>query len=297
MRDKLPGMYDAIVNADRMLIAVGFILCLLVVYFIALRLKRVISVQSLEISAKESVYLSFIGYFFNNFLPTSFGGDLLKAYYAGKKSNNQTGAFAGVFMDRVLAMIPFTFIPVVTITFFSHRISNRPLIAMVYIIFLISAVFAWMILHKNTTKYFSLVLNPFKESLWYEKIKSGYGLLNLYSKHMVVLLWSLFLSVVAQGLSVIAVYIFARALGVYDIGLGVFFIIVPIIGIMTIVPSINGLGIREGAYVYLLSPYMSSEKALALSVLVFASLLMYSIIGGFIYGFQKNAFSFQANLK
>ena len=293
MRDKLPSMYDAIINADRALILYGFILFLCSAYFIALRLKKVISVQSIQISVNESLYLTFIGYFFNNFLPTSFGGDVLKAYYAGKKSNKKAGAFAGVFMDRVLALIPFTILPVITITFFSHKISSRPIVASVYLIFLVSVVFVLMLLHKNTAKYLAFILEPFKEKLWSEKIKNGYGFLNIYSNHKIVLLWSLFLSIIAQALSIVATYIFAKALGVHDVGLGIFFTIVPIVCIMTLIPSLNGLGIREGAFVYLLSPYMPSEKAFALSILVLASLVLYSIIGGFIYGFRKNIFSFK----
>ena len=293
MRGQLPSMYNTIMRADRWLILYGVILYLVAPYFMALRLQKVISVQSVQISVKESLYLTFIGYFFNNFLPTSFGGDFLKAYYAGKKSNKKAGSFAGVFMDRVLAMIPFTIIPVVTITFFSHRISSRPVIAFVYAIFLISIVVVWMLLHKNTAKYLVFIIKPFKERLWYEKIKSGYDLLNIYSKHKIVLLWSLFLSVIGQVLSIVATYIFVKALGVYDVGLGIFFIIIPIVGIMTLIPSLNGLGIREGAFVYLLSPYMPSEKAFALSLLVLATLVLYSIIGGIIYSVRKNVFSFK----
>ena len=293
MRDKLPSMYDTIINADRRLILYGLTLNIGAVYFIALRLKKVISVQLIDISVKESLYLTFIGYFFNNFLPTSFGGDFLKAYYAGKKSNRKPGAFAGVFMDRILAMIPFTLIPVITITFFSHKISNKIIIASVYFIFMISLVLVWMLLHKNTAKYLVFVFERFKEKLWYEKIKNGYDFLNTYSRHKIILLWSLFLSVIAQVLSIIATYIFAKALGIHDVGLGIFFAIVPIVWITTLVPSLNGLGIREGSFVYLLSPYMPSEKAFAVSILVFASLALYSIIGGFIYSFQKNIFSFK----
>lgn len=293
MRDKLPGVYQAIINADRNLVIYGFTLYIAAVCFLALRLQKAISVQSIKLSVKESVHLTFIGYFFNNFLPTSFGGDLLKAYYISKKSNKKAGAFSGVFMDRALAMIPFTLIPVITITFFSHRISNRLLIASVYFIFIASLVAVWMFLHKNTAKYLAFILEPFKKSLWYEKIRTGYDFLNIYSKHKTVVLWSLFFSVMGQVLSIIGTYFFARALGVYDVGIGVFFIIVPIVWIITMMPSLNGLGIREGAFVYLLSPYMPPEKAFALSILVFTALLLYSIIGWFIYVLQRNSFSFK----
>jgi len=155
-------------------------------------------------------------------------------------------------------------------------------------------VLVWMFLHKNTAKYLAFILEPFKEKLWYEKIKNGYDFLNIYSRHRMVLLWSLFLSVITQVLSIIVTYVFAKALGAHDIGMGIFFIVVPIAGIMTLIPSLNGLGVREGAFVYLLSPYMPSEKAFALSILVLAALVLNGVIGGFIYGFRKNIFSFKA---
>jgi glycosyltransferase 2 family protein len=293
MRDKLSQVRAIMKSADIALIFYGLVVCLISAWLIALRLKRVISVQSINITTKEAAYLTFLGYFFNNFLPTSFGGDVLKAYYAGKKSNNNTGAFMGVFMDRVLAMIPFTLIPVIAVTFFYRNISNPVITIVVYSIFAISLVSLWLILHKSTAKYLALIFQPFKERLWYEKIKNGYDFLNIYSRHKVVLFWSFLLSTLTQVLSIVATYIFARAIGANDIGIGIFFIVVPIVWIMTLIPSVNGLGIREGAFVYFFSSYMASEKALALSILILLSLLMYSIIGGLIYIFQKGIFSFQ----
>ncbi|MFA5369212.1 MAG: lysylphosphatidylglycerol synthase transmembrane domain-containing protein [Candidatus Omnitrophota bacterium] len=291
MRRGLPDMYAAIISSEKTLVFYSMSLFLVVAYLIALRLKIVLSAQLIRISVKESVYLTFIGYFFNNFLPTSFGGDVFKAYYIGKKSGRRAGSLAGVFMDRMLAMIPFTLIPVITITFFNHRIFNRLVISAAYMIFLVSVIFVWMLLHRNSARRLSFILLPFKETSWYDKARSGYDFLNIYSKRRLILLQSLALSIVVQVLSVIATYILARALGIHDVGIGVFFIVVPVVGILTLIPSLNGLGVREGGYVYLLSPYMDPEKALALSIMVLVSLLIYSIIGGFIYGFQRRLFS------
>lgn len=293
MRDKIPYICTAIKSADRPLLLLGFVIYLCTGVLIGLRLQKVLSVQSISLNIKEAVSLSFIGYFFNNFMPTSFGGDVLKAYYAGKKSGKKAGAFAGVFMDRVLAMLPFTLIPVITITFFAHNITNRIIVSAVYLLFLGCILFLWLLLHKNTAKYLVFILEPFKEKFWYSKIKSGYDFLNLYSRHKVVLCWSFLLSALAQIASIITTYIYARALGVDFVTMGIFFIIVPIVAIMTLIPSLNGLGIREGAFVYLLKDYMPSEEAFAISILILATLLALSIIGGCIYSFKKYIFAFK----
>ncbi len=291
MRDRFPSIYTTIKSADRPLLLLGFFLYLCTGILIGFRLQKVLSVQSISLSAKEAVYLTFIGYFFNNFMPTSFGGDVLKAYYAGKKSNKKAGAFAGVFMDRVLAMLPFTLIPVITITFFAHKIGNNLIISAVYLLFLGCIIFLWLLLHKGTAKYLAFILEPFKDKLWYEKIKNGYEFLNLYSRNKLILSWSFILSTIAQILSIVATYIYARALGIDFVSIGIFFIIVPIVAIMTLIPSVNGLGVREGTFVYLLKTYMPSEKAFAVSILVLATLIIFSIIGGCVYGFKKSVFT------
>lgn len=291
MRGKLPSIYSAIKSANRPLLLLGFFIYLSTGILIGFRLQKVLSVQSIVLSAREAIYLTFIGYFFNNFMPTSFGGDVLKAYYAGKKSNKRAGAFAGVFMDRVLAMLPFTLIPVITVTFFVHKIDSKLIISAVYLLFLGCIIFLWLLLHKNTAKYLAFIIEPFKDKLWYEKIKNGYEFLNLYSRHKIVLSWSFILSGLAQILCIVATYIYARALGVDSVNIWIFFIIVPIVAVMTLIPSLNGLGIRESAFVYLLKTYMPSEKAFAISILVLASLIIFSIIGGCVYGFKKSVFT------
>lgn len=291
MRDKLPAIATTIRTADRGFLLLGFFVYLSAIILIALRLKRVISVQLINLSVREAIYLTFIGYFFNNFLPTSFGGDLLKAYYAGKKSNKKAGAFAGVFMDRVVAMLPFTLIPAVAVTFFAHRIDNKALIFVIYAIFITSAAVLWLLLHKKTAMYFAVFFAPFRKKFWYEKLKAGYGFLNLYVKHKIILLWSFLLSIAAQACAIISTFLFAKAIGVDFVSLGIYFIIVPIVWIMTLLPSLNGLGIREGAFVYLLKAYMPAEKAFAISILVLASLAVFGVIGGIIYGFKKNVFT------
>lgn len=292
-RGKLPDIISTVRNTDRGFLLLGFLIYLTSSIIIALRLLKVISVQGIRLDMKEATYLTFIGYFFNNFLPTSVGGDLVKAYYAGKKSNKKAAAFAGIFMDRFLAAVPLTLIPAFTLIFYSYRIDNKALIAVVYIFFFLSLVLLWLLLHRSIARYLAFVFAPFKKSIWLTRVKEGYSFLNIYSRHKAVLLWSFVLSILAQIMFIFSVYLFSRAAGIGDTALGVFFVVVPIVCIMTMLPSLNGLGIREGGFVYLLKAYMLPEKAFAISLLVLASSIVFSIIGGIIYASKKNLFSFK----
>ena len=293
MRKEMPDIISTLKNVDIFWLSLGFAVYFLVIIILAFRLLKVISIQSITLSIKESIYLTFIGFFFNNFLPTSFGGDFVKAYYAGKKSNRIGPAFAGIFMDRFLAMIPFTLIPVFAITFLKHKMQSDALRITVYASFAVCVVFLWLLLHRSTAKYLAFVFEPFKEKLWYNKIRDGYEYLNAYSRHKVILSWSFVLSLGAQTASIISTFFFARAIGIDSVHLGIFFIVVPLIGIITLIPSVNGLGVREGGYVYLLNNYLPAEKAFSLSIVVLATLIVSGIIGGIIYAFKKSDFSFK----
>ena len=57
----------------------------------------------------------------------------------------------------------------------------------------------------------------------------------------------------------------------------------PVVSIMSLLPSINGLGVREGATVVLFGPLIGKENALAVGILMIVVLLITSVIGGIVY--------------
>ncbi|HPN66691.1 MAG TPA: lysylphosphatidylglycerol synthase transmembrane domain-containing protein, partial [Candidatus Omnitrophota bacterium] len=85
------------------LLAVSF--NLLAIIIVSYRLKVMLKVQGLRLTVMESAYLTFVGNFFNNFLPTSIGGDIVKAYYATKKSERKLESFSAVFFDRFFGFL------------------------------------------------------------------------------------------------------------------------------------------------------------------------------------------------
>ena len=57
----------------------------------------------------------------------------------------------------------------------------------------------------------------------------------------------------------------------------------PIVSVLSMLPSINGLGIRESAILFLFGPYIGYENALALSLLWFFMLFLAGLLGGLGY--------------
>lgn len=60
--------------------------------------------QSVFIKFVASVKLHFLGLFYNNFLPSSVGGDLIRAWYVTKHTENKFQAALSVFVDRAIGL-------------------------------------------------------------------------------------------------------------------------------------------------------------------------------------------------
>jgi uncharacterized protein (TIRG00374 family) len=82
-----------------------FVVCQLIVSF---RWWMLLRTQAVHISIPASVKLNFLGLFYNNFLPSSVGGDLVRAWYVTKHTHRRFEAALSVLVDRILGLISMT---------------------------------------------------------------------------------------------------------------------------------------------------------------------------------------------
>ena len=61
--------------------------------------------QSIYINFWAAVRLHFLGLFYNNFMPSSVGGDLLRAWYVTKHTEKRFEAALSVFVDRAIGLL------------------------------------------------------------------------------------------------------------------------------------------------------------------------------------------------
>jgi uncharacterized protein (TIRG00374 family) len=98
------------------------------------------------------------------------------------------------------------------------------------------------------------------------------------------------ISLGVQAANVLSVWLLGLALGL-DIPLVYYWIVVPVVCILTLLPlSVAGVGIREGSMVLLLAPLgVDRDQALCLALLWFSVLLVVGMFGGWIYLFGKSS--------
>jgi len=72
---------------------------------VGLRWWLLLRTQSIFINFWAAVRLHFLGLFYNNFMPSSVGGDLIRAWYATKHTNKKFEAALSVFVDRAIGLL------------------------------------------------------------------------------------------------------------------------------------------------------------------------------------------------
>lgn len=295
-RKDIPGISAVLksVNLYYFLAAVLFNIAALVV--VSERLRIIFGVQRLKLSLGESVYLTFIGIFFNNFLPTSIGGDLVKAYYATKKSERKLESFSAVFFDRFFGFLSIGLLAFLGVLLMNGRIKD-PQIFWGCLIFSGVVLVAFVLfLNKTIAKaIFSrlLHLRAFQKD---SKLHKLYNALNAYKGHKLVVMKVILISLLAQVLSVVLLYCIVRGIS-QDISFLDLLLVMPLVAVASMIPSINGLGVREGAFVIFLGEFISKESAVAVSILFLGVVLIMSFIGGVLYLFSGKLYRVPIKVK
>ena len=283
MRGKYDQILGALKSTRGLILMAAFLLFMVAVLVSSVRLKLIINAQEIPATLLEAVSLSFIGYFFNNFLPTTIGGDVVKAYYLSKKSKEKIGAYTSVFVDRFLGLLTMIFMAFVAMIFAQNKISNPMVKQVIYTITIVALVAVLLVTNKNFARRFSALLVLFRPIE--EKVKEAYNVVHRYRKHNILLLQSIATSIISQLFFFFTIGVIALSIGC-RIPIRDLLLLVPIIGVISLLPSINGLGLREGSTVVFFGPIIGKEQAFAVSILWLVILLMTSVVGGVIYGFS-----------
>jgi len=270
-------------KADKKIILVVIFLNLMIVPFISYRWQIILASQKFLIKLSELVRLTFIGMFFNNFLPTSAGGDVVKGYYLlkDKDSDKKIDLGASVLFDRIIGTISIITMALIAAILFYRRLPFR---AILFIFFLSVFIFSLILFLRNQSfaRRFSRFFRFYKYKTLDIQSKRIYERFHRYVHSQRMLTKSIGISFIAQIFSILMNYLIIIGLGA-RIPLFILFIYVPLIWVFALFPSINGLGIREGFYVYFFKGIIGKETAFALSVLILGLIVLNGIIGGFIY--------------
>lgn len=280
MRGRYGDIVSALKKTDVTVFALAFIAFTAASIVASFRMKLMIEAQDIKIKFREALSLTFIGYFFNNFLPTAIGGDVVKAHYLSKYSRHTAGSYAAIFVDRVVGLVTMIFMAFAALIFVGANIVDKRLAAAIYAITAAAVIGIVFFANKNFAKRFSALIKLMKPIEGH--LRNIYATTNKYRHRPGLMIATLFISMVSQLFYFTCFGILALSIGsripVVDLLLKM-----PMVSVTSLLPSINGLGLREGATVVLFGPLIGKENALAIGILMVAVLLITSVIGGIIY--------------
>lgn len=211
------------------------------------------------------------GLFLNNFLPSSIGGDALRVIRVGQRLQDLAGGTASVVVERVLAMAGIALTGLLG-ALVLHHIAPAVLVLFSSLL-LITVLMCGLIMSGLKPSGQGRIRNFLQKMATHgQKIRH----------HWVTLIGVLILSVVFQLLVVAVNYCLFRALHVSTISWWEACYLIPVTSAVAMIPvSINGFGVREGAYVGLLQGYQVSITMAFSCSLLFAFLVsLCSLYGG-----------------
>ena len=287
VREDIRKIIHVLQNINRRLLLVAVTIFLFTVFVLARRLQIIFGAEGIPLKFFDSSNLTFIGYFFNNFLPTSVGGDIVKAMCASRVTNEPVKSVTSVLMDRIFGLFTFIMIPSVSLLFFLKEIQDPKVPILVYSFLAFSILFFFLLFNRNMARRFRFIETLLNYVKLGSKVRKVYEGLHKFKDQKMLIANAMLLSIVGQSVNIFVLYILAVAMGV-QVNIVYFFLLVPVVHLISMVPSLNGLGVREWAYIKFLSPYIGREYAAAIGILWLSLLLLLSVIGGLIYLFRHD---------
>jgi hypothetical protein len=277
VRTGIDTVRDAIAHADPAGIAAAFAVLLVALVVNAFRWRVFLRPLRMELSVRESVRLTFIGTFFNAFLPTGVGGDAYKSMSLRTTAGSLPPPLATVFLDRLAGLVGLAALGLAGDTASGGRPSVTVAVLLAGIAILGASLIALASSRGRTA--------PEEHAPGFgSRLRAFAGAFATASRQPGVIGAGAALGIVSALILVAVHVILAASLGL-SMPLAAWPGIVLIATLTTMVPvTINGLGFREAAYVWCLGAYgIARNDALAFAVLVLVVTLASSAVGGVVY--------------
>lgn len=265
-----------------------FLLFIFITFVLSIRWKIVSSPFQRKISLWYFFKYFLYSYFFNNFLPSSIGGDIVRALKIMNHLNERSHGFASVLVDRLLGILATLTYASVGLFFTAHYFKSNKII---YLAILFAAVVGFLMYVLFNYRFYQKIKGRLEKIHFFkvgERIIKLIESIHIFKANKQVLLYGYILSLLAQGLMVILNYLLAVSMG-YKPSLEYMFFAIPVSFMVALFPSINGIGVRDWSYVVLFQKvHIPVAAAVSLSFLVLSIQIFLSLFGGIMWIFEKN---------
>ncbi len=273
---------EVIRRADPWCLLAGLGMMIAGVFIRAFRWQILLEAIAVPVPLGELTAIYFIGFLFNNLLPSGLGGDAIRMYELNRHSERGSDAVTSVIVDRFLGLSALQLLAIVALLFDWHAVPAA-VAWFTVAIFAAGLTAGLLLINRRLYGWLQSNLGLFRRIT---QIKFIGSLFESFQRYPLAALGRSYLVSIGFNVSLILVNVcIGHGLGA-EASLVQYAVFVPITSLVLIIPiSFAGLGVREETYRQLFGQVgVPGEVAVAMSLLgyVFGNIVT-GIIGGVIY--------------
>jgi len=285
-RTDLTRLWSYVRNASPAWLAVALLLYLAMILLSVWRWRILLVAQHLAVPAGRLLNSYLVATFFNNFLPSNIGGDVIRIRDTAGQAGSKTLATAVVLMDRGLGLLGLLTVAAAGSSVASHIGGRPPVVASILWLALaggLAASAAAVLLPGGVARLLSPLRLIHQEWVG-ERIGRLTGALRKFRDAPGALVTCLLGAVLVQA---VLVAFYAAIVHSMNIPVSAWHlaVIVPISFVIQMAPvSVNGFGVREATFTYYFSRIgLPIESALVVSFMGAGLIILFSLSGAAAY--------------
>lgn len=294
MSDKYGGLGKAFDNfifvfSDTLFIWIvpAFLLHFAGMGLMSFRWKVLLSAQGVNAGYGQLYSINLMAAFFNNFLPSTIGGDMVKALESKRIVGDHTRSVMVIVIERLTGLFALAFIALTAFLIKGIRADSGGGASPVLFIFLIAlmSLFIALFSHPKISGSIVRLFRRFLPERLSEILEKSISALTVYYKFPRHLISAIIISIAFQFNMVVYYYFISRSLGMSP-GFIDFMSKAPmLIFLLMTVPSVNGIGVRTAVFRGLMK--FPVAIALAVEVVDIGMRMVLGLIGGIFFLFNK----------
>lgn len=269
-------------------IAAGFLVSATWVLPSAERWKRLAHTCGYQIGFGKANRLYIISSFFNAFLPTGTGGDVLRGYLVSKENNYPLGSMWGIILlERIIGfVVSLSLVFVTGLIFFSKTPQFKGILLSSFIL-IIGILTGWLFL---SSVRFRNLIKPILKKVTRRSFREGtthfLSVMTACRQNPRIMLSVIWFTLINQASQIIGGFILSLAILDFKASLLIFLIVIPLSFVSQLLPSIGGYGVREASFVVFFGWFgIDHELAACFGILRLLYLWCFALAGGILYLF------------
>lgn len=240
----------------------------------------IVLIKALGLSTPLPVAVRYylIGLFGNLFLPSAIGGDVIKILGLCRNSSEKPKVVASVLLDRLSGFAGMALVAIVSGVAGFRMIEDVSIFGAIGVMAAASVGISLVLFNETAYSFCCQIFAKFPK--FKESLMAMHYDIALLKDRQSAIYQAVGLSALSQLTLAVTFYLIARALH-QDVALFYFIIFMPLICVLSTVPSIGGLGVREAGAAYFFGKVgIASGVAVSISLINFVFMVLVGILGG-----------------